>query len=129
MHYKGPESRAGQSSPTPQQRACQHRLCSSSREWTSQEGFEERCDKDAPTRERGDRAKGQHQAFLAMGTQARIRLGLEDGFEPIEEDEFGDDGEFGWQAKQTTGVLEFLTARGVMEAKVADADKASRQDM
>ena len=48
---------------------------------------------EAPTEDRTELAEGQHQAGATEFAKTRVLLGLSDFLEPIQELQFGDDGE------------------------------------
>ena len=84
---------------------------------------------ETPAEDRTELADRQHQTLAAELAGARVFFGLHNLFEPIEELQFEDDRQLKRQTQDTASVLEFCAAGGVMQAKMANADKAIGKNM
>ena len=84
---------------------------------------------EPPTKDGTKLADGQHHADATELAGAWINFGASNLLEPIEELQLQDRGQFKRQTEDAACVLEFGAARGMMQAKMANADKALWQDM
>lgn len=84
---------------------------------------------ETPTEDGPELAEGQHQSFATELAGARVVVGLGDFLEPVQELEFGDDGQLKRETEKTASVLEFGAAGTIVQTKMANADKALGEDM
>ena len=82
-----------------------------------------------PAKDGTELADGQHHADATELAGAWINFGASNLLEPIEELQLQDRRQFKRQTEDAACVLEFGAARGMMQAEVANADKARGQDM
>src|SRR5512145_1958508 len=86
-------------------------------------------DFETPAEDRTEFTEGQHQSLTTEFAKTRILLGLGDLLEPVEELEFGDEGQLKGETEEPASMLEFGATGGMMQTKVTNADKTFRQDM
>ncbi len=82
-----------------------------------------------PTVNGTELAEGQHQSLTAELAEVRVLLGLSDSFEPVQELQFGDNGQLKRQTEDVASVLEFRAAGTIVQTEMPNADKALGQDM
>ena len=86
-------------------------------------------EKQTPAKDRTKFADGQHQTLPAELAGTRVGIRARNLFEPIEELQLEDGGQVKRQTQNTAGVLKFETTASVMQAKMANTDKAIGKDM
>ncbi len=83
----------------------------------------------APAKDRTKLTNGQHQTFAAELAGTRVNIGASNLFEPIEELQLENSGQFKRQTQDTTGMLEFDTAGRMVQAEMANTDKSIGEDV
>ena len=86
-------------------------------------------EKQTPAKDRTKFADRQHQTLPAELAGTRVGIRARNLFEPIEELQLEDGGQVKRQTQNTAGVLKFETTASVMQAKMANTDKAIGKDM
>ena len=84
---------------------------------------------ETPAKDRAKLTDGQHKTLPAELAGTRVNVGASNLFEPIEELQLENSGQLKRQTQDAAGVLEFETAGRMVQAKMANADKAIREDM
>lgn len=84
---------------------------------------------ETPAEDGSELADRQHQSFATELAGARVVVGLGDFLEPIEELEFGDDGQLKRETEEVASVLKLGTAGTIVQTEMAKADKAIGEDM
>ena len=84
---------------------------------------------ETPAEDGSELAEGQHEPIAAELAEARVLIGLGDFLEPIEELQFGEEGQLKREPEEMACVLEFGTAGTIVQTKMANADKALGEDM
>jgi len=84
---------------------------------------------ETPAEDGSELADRQHQSFATELAGARVVVGLGDFLEPIEELEFGDEGQLKRETEEAASVLEFGAAGTIVQTEMANADKAFGEDM
>ncbi len=79
--------------------------------------------------QRRELADGQHQADAAELAEARVLVGANNLFEPIEERQLQDNRQIKRQTQNAASVLKFGAAGTMMQTKMTNADKTIRQNM
>lgn len=85
--------------------------------------------KQTPAEDRTKFADRHHQTLPAELAGTRVGIRARNLFEPIEELQLEDGGQVKRLAQSAAGMLEFETTASVMQAKMANTDKAIGKDM
>ncbi len=86
-------------------------------------------DFETPAKDGTELADWKHEAQTTEFAKTRVLLGQGDFLEPIEELQFGEEGQLKRETEKLASVLEFGTAGGMMQTKMTNADKTLGQDM